>query len=255
MSSQIDQRSMYSRSRLDPSVEVRLATRGHLPESGHPRPHGQSTSVPHVVAGHLGRQRRPRPDEAHLAAQDVQQLRQLVERCPAQPPAGSGHPRVVGHLEGVARISFWSRRSSSCCLGAVDHRPELPDLEGRPCRPTRCCRNRIGPRESSLIQTDIATHDGLRTNRERRRRRSRGRVCEQAQRPDPGRAGGSRSGPRRTPRPCPPRSRGQGGTSGCARSCPPPRTGGRCRRSVTTRSSGRQIATSSTTRPWRMSSI
>ena len=42
---------------------------------------------------------RARADEAHLAAQDVEQLRQLVERRAAQEAADARDPRVVGDLE------------------------------------------------------------------------------------------------------------------------------------------------------------
>ena len=47
----------------------------------------------------LGRQRRPGPDDAHLAAQHVPELRDLVDRQLAQEPADPGDSRVVADLE------------------------------------------------------------------------------------------------------------------------------------------------------------
>ena len=40
-----------------------------------------------------------RPDQRHVPAQHVDQLRQLIQRVPAQPAAGLGHPGVPAHLE------------------------------------------------------------------------------------------------------------------------------------------------------------
>src|SRR3954447_10862644 len=51
------------------------------------------------VVGDFARQRRPRPDERHVAADDVEQLRQLVERVAPQELADASDARVVLHLE------------------------------------------------------------------------------------------------------------------------------------------------------------
>ncbi len=42
---------------------------------------------------------RPGTDEAHLPPENVQELRQLVERVSPQEPADPCHTRVVGNLE------------------------------------------------------------------------------------------------------------------------------------------------------------
>src|SRR3954465_15878433 len=52
-----------------------------------------------LVARDLARQRRPRADQAHVALDDVEQLRQLVERPLAQEAADRRDPRVVADLE------------------------------------------------------------------------------------------------------------------------------------------------------------
>jgi hypothetical protein len=53
-----------------------------------------------VVGGELPGLHRPRADQAHLALQHVDQLRQLVERGSAQEAADPGHARVVAQLAG-----------------------------------------------------------------------------------------------------------------------------------------------------------
>src|SRR5450759_3009434 len=60
---------------LDPPVEVGIVPRADLPETGDAGFHRQPPPVPDVIALDLGGQRRARPDEAHLAAQHVPQLR------------------------------------------------------------------------------------------------------------------------------------------------------------------------------------
>ena len=59
----------------------------------------QAAAVRALDAAVLVGYQRARADEAHLAAQDVEQLGQLVERAAAQQPPGPGHARVVGDLE------------------------------------------------------------------------------------------------------------------------------------------------------------
>ena len=88
--------------------------------------------MPQVVAGHLARQRRPRPDEAHLAEQDVPDLRQLIEAGRSQDPADAGQPRVVGDLEGVALDLVLFLEFGQAGLRVGHHRPELHHLERTP---------------------------------------------------------------------------------------------------------------------------
>ena len=64
-------------------------------------------------------QGRPRPDHAHVAAQDVPQLRELVERQASQDPAGSGDPSV----------SLVDGEAGALVLRADHHRPQLHQVE------------------------------------------------------------------------------------------------------------------------------
>ena len=75
------------------------------------------------VARHLG----PRPDQAHAAAQHVDQLRQFVELGAAQQRAHAGDARIAGHGELRAGRSRQSRHS-----GRVVHRAELEDAKRLP---------------------------------------------------------------------------------------------------------------------------
>ena len=60
-------------------------------------------AVPVLEQRVVAERQRPRADEAHLAAQDVDELRQLVEREAAQEPPDARHARVVADLEERAR--------------------------------------------------------------------------------------------------------------------------------------------------------
>src|SRR4051794_30217677 len=67
----------------------------------------------------LGLDRRARADDRHLAAEDVDEVGDLVERGAAEEPTGSGDARVVA----VDDFADADR------VGALDHRPQLPHLE------------------------------------------------------------------------------------------------------------------------------
>src|SRR5918998_4122634 len=91
----------------------------HLRPSREPRLHLEPAPLVRGVALDLVRKRRPRPDEAHVAAQDVEQLRQLVDRQTAKYAADARYA-------GVALVHCPTRPAR---FGADDHRPELEELE------------------------------------------------------------------------------------------------------------------------------
>src|SRR5688572_4858388 len=66
---------------------------------------------------------RARTDEAHLAEEDVPELRQLIESGPAQKPADRRHPRII-----VPRLPL-------DVLWIDDHRPELQHSKRRATEP------------------------------------------------------------------------------------------------------------------------
>src|SRR2546423_13051681 len=87
-----------------PFLEGDLIASGDLPDASEPRPDRQPPALPALVERDLLRQRRTRADDAHVAAQDVDELRQLVDAVLAQETADRRHPRVVLPLENRARL-------------------------------------------------------------------------------------------------------------------------------------------------------
>ena len=73
-----------------------------------------------------------RPDEAHLATQDVEDLRELIQRRAAQEPPDPGDAWVVGDLEQPVTGLVQRSQLVLVRLGVGDHRPELEDPEVLP---------------------------------------------------------------------------------------------------------------------------
>src|SRR6266536_1857922 len=65
---------------LHPVIEIDLVPAADLPETSQARLHGEAAAVPAAVRLHLFRDRRARPDQAHVALEHIPELRQLVER-------------------------------------------------------------------------------------------------------------------------------------------------------------------------------
>ncbi len=106
---------------LDPLVPRQRRATLHLRPAGDPGWHRQPAELALGVLGDLDLNGRPRPHEAHLAAQDVDEVGELVER---QPP----HDRADA---GDARIALVDRQPRPHPLGAADHRAELQQVELR----------------------------------------------------------------------------------------------------------------------------
>ena len=68
------------------------------------------------------------PDEAHLSAPHVDELRQLVQRGPAQEAPDAGHARIVLELEEAVGLVEVPQRVL-LRVGVGDHRAELEHLE------------------------------------------------------------------------------------------------------------------------------
>ena len=76
-------------------VERRVVAGLDLPQAGDARRHRLAGEQILVELGDLRRQRRPRADEAHLAAQHVEQVRQLVDARGLEEAADPRAPRVL----------------------------------------------------------------------------------------------------------------------------------------------------------------
>src|SRR5437016_4903672 len=70
----------------DEIVERQLDSPGHLPQPGHPGQHEVALAMPVLELNVVTQRQRAWADERHLAAYDVQHLRQLVDRIPPQEP-------------------------------------------------------------------------------------------------------------------------------------------------------------------------
>src|SRR5262249_61197813 len=83
----------------DEVVEAEVRAARDLPEAGHAGDDDVGLAVPGVEALVVAQRQRARADEAHLAAQHVPELRDLVEREPPQHGADRGHPRGLAKLD------------------------------------------------------------------------------------------------------------------------------------------------------------
>ena len=92
-----------------------------LRPTGDPRLDGQSTPLAGRVLLHLCGHCGTRPHDRHLAAQDIPQVRQLIEREASQDPADTGDPSIAA----------LDRKSGTRELRTVHHRAQLVDLEPR----------------------------------------------------------------------------------------------------------------------------
>ena len=180
------------------SVPRRGTDRGVV---GQAWPHtGDDRDALGTVLSHQLRHLRARPDERHVADDDVQELRQLVELVTAQHAADPGdawiatdreRPPIEGAPTTMVR-NLWIAK-------------------GAPCHPTRTCRNITGPPSSRRIATAMTARTGDRTIRAeiaatRSNARLRTRLARVELRPGPGE---TRSRQVASTRPSPPSERGQ----------------------------------------------
>lgn len=66
-----------------------------------------------------------RSDEAHIALEDIEQLRKLVNACPPYKPAYSGYPRVVFDFENRTVLLIFVLQLIQERFGVDDHASEL----------------------------------------------------------------------------------------------------------------------------------
>src|SRR5438552_7841098 len=113
-------------------VERELAAASGLPEAGDAGTNLEPIAVPVLVGGDLLGERRPRPDQAHLALQDVQELRELVQAVAPEPPSDAGDPWILADLEERTRSLVLPLELGEEQLGAPHRGAELVDREGLP---------------------------------------------------------------------------------------------------------------------------
>src|ERR1022692_1278086 len=113
-----------------------MCASGHLPETGNAGRYEEAVEVVNLELVDLVRKARSWADERHVSAQDVDQLRQLVEARSSQPSPGSRDRVGAVELEQANRrqICVPLRRgldvgSMRVVRGTVSHRPELQHRE------------------------------------------------------------------------------------------------------------------------------
>src|SRR6266568_821363 len=109
----------------DEVVEAEIDPARHLPKACHPRQHEIALPVPRKELLVVADGKRPRADQRHLAPQDIQHLRQLVERETTQESPDGRYTRIVLDLEertGGLVVSL-ERALAGGRVGV--HRPEL----------------------------------------------------------------------------------------------------------------------------------
>ena len=98
------------------------------------------TSQPEAVLGTVALDQldllRARPDHAHVATQDVDQLRHLVQAQAAQHPPRSGDPRIGPQLEHRLGQVLEHHVIGKRLLGVGDHRAQLEHAEGNAAPPS-----------------------------------------------------------------------------------------------------------------------
>ena len=106
--------------RLAGTVEqLGLVVELELGEAGDSRPRAEDATVERIVQVDEGGILRARPDQGHFAAQDVEQLRDLVESIAPEDASDPRHPAVMPSRDPRAG---WIR----------DHRPDFQDRERTP---------------------------------------------------------------------------------------------------------------------------
>ena len=149
-------------------VERDVARSQHLPQTGHARLQVEASSRPGFDVLILVEDEWPGADDRHLAADDIDQLRQLVDAPATQKATDTRDSRVVGDLEHprvFVAMHVHVRDFGLSRLGIVHHRPELEDVERSSLAPMRTCRKKIGPRESITIEIDAMRRSGERRTR------------------------------------------------------------------------------------------
>src|SRR5260370_35090034 len=98
-----------------------MVAAAHLPQAGYSRRRLQAAQMPRLVKLELIGQGGARADEAHFAANHIDELRQFIDAEAAEPVAGLSHALVVGELEhALAAGAVLGRR-----LALANHLPDL----------------------------------------------------------------------------------------------------------------------------------
>ena len=116
---------------MDPLLEIfeRLPGPIDLPQARYPRPNRQAGVTPVRTEGVFRFGRWARPDNGHLAPQDVNKLGKFIDAGITQKLTYRRYPRVVLHLELWAVCLIHSTQFVLYFVGADTHSAELQAIE------------------------------------------------------------------------------------------------------------------------------
>src|SRR5207249_9395105 len=104
----------------------------YLPEPGQAGAHGEEQPAGRAPIGEFGGGDHARPDEAHLAADDVHQLRQLVEAELSKPASDPSDPGVPDDLVRLPELALQGLVLAQDAVGIRHHGADLEGVEGGP---------------------------------------------------------------------------------------------------------------------------
>src|SRR5439155_25629551 len=107
----------------------------HLPHARQAGANREAAALPRFVLLDLARDGRARAYDGHLAAEDVDELRELVDAVLANEAADGGDPRIALHLEDRAVHLVLRDELGLELLGVDHHRPELEHEEATAMEP------------------------------------------------------------------------------------------------------------------------
>src|SRR5215469_1921171 len=114
---------------LHPMLERHFRAAVDLPQTGKALRHAETALGERVVVGDLAGQSGTRPDQRHVAEQNVEQIRQLVDRGLAQEAPERMQTRIVPDLKDRTRNFVEVHQVLAHRVGAVDHRAQFVHLE------------------------------------------------------------------------------------------------------------------------------
>src|SRR5580692_2938232 len=116
---------------LDPSIEADITATADLPKACEARLHAEPAHKPPLrESAHIAHIERTRPHEGHFAREDIDQLRQLVDRSSTKNGADFRNARILEDLEDRAAVLIHVLERSLCGFSVFNHGAELVNAEG-----------------------------------------------------------------------------------------------------------------------------
>src|SRR4029077_1419488 len=114
---------------LHPAIELQAAAPLEGPEAGQPRSHPQAATLPGLVVFHFRGQRRSWSHQGHVSAQNIPELRELIQAQHSHPMPYDRAPGVVLHFEDwtIDLVQLLQMRQKLVCV--CNHGTKLQQRE------------------------------------------------------------------------------------------------------------------------------